>query len=79
MKLSFSSICPVINSATAAGTKVSDSTSADSKAMITAMAMGVNILPSTPVSARMGKFTRITTNTLIKLGVNTSRVAANTV
>ena len=51
----------------------------DSKAMITAIAMGVNILPSTPVKARMGKFTRITTNTLIKLGAKTSRVAANTV
>ena len=70
-------MCPRMTSA--AGTKVSDNTNADNSAMITAIAMGVNIFPSTPVSARMGRFTRITTSTLIKLGVKTSRVAANTV
>ena len=70
---------PVINSATAAGTKVSDKTKADSKAMMTVMAIGVNILPSTPLKAKIGRFTKITTSTLIKLGVNTSRVAVNTV
>ena len=47
--------------------------------MMTAIAIGVNIFPSTPVSARIGILTRITTRTLIKLGVNTSRVAAKTV
>ena len=47
--------------------------------MITVSAIGGNILPSTPVSASSGRFTRITTSTLIRLGVNTSRVAVKTV
>ncbi len=77
--LSFSSIRPVSNNATAAGIKVNESTKADNKAIITAIAIGVNILPSTPVSARIGKLTKMTTSTLIKLGVNTSRVAEKTI
>jgi hypothetical protein len=44
-----------MNSATAAGTKVTDSSIAPSKASSTVQAMGWNIFPSTPASARMGR------------------------
>ena len=46
---------PVSSSATAAGTKLSDSTSAATSAITTVSAMGWNILPSTPVSANSGR------------------------
>ena len=79
MRFSFSSIRPLSKSATAAGTNVRDSTSAARSAMITASAIGRNIFPSTPVRARIGRLTRMTTSTLTRLGVKTSRVAAKTV
>ena len=46
---------PPRNTATAAGTKVTDSTIADSKAMTTVAAMGWNIFPSTPVRLKIGR------------------------
>ena len=54
MRLSFSSTLPVTKVATAAGTKVRDSTRAAVKAMTTVMAIGWNIFPSTPVRAKIG-------------------------
>ena len=52
---SFSDTRPVTNAATAAGTNVTDRIMADTSAMMTVSAIGVNILPSTPVSVRMGR------------------------
>ncbi len=62
-------------SATAAGTKVTDRTSAPSSATTTVNAIGWNIFPSTPVSVKIGMFTTATTMTLTRLGLSTSRVA----
>ena len=44
-----------MNNATAAGMNVTDRTMAPSSAITTVSAMGWNILPSTPVSAKIGK------------------------
>ena len=41
--------------ATIAGMTVSDSTNAATSAKITVSAIGLNIFPSTPVSARIGR------------------------
>ncbi len=46
---------PLTKSATAAGTKVSDSTIAAVSAMTTVNAIGWNIFPSTPVRAKIGR------------------------
>ncbi len=54
-RLSFSATRSPINSATAAGTKVTDSSMAPASASTTVMAIGWNILPSTPDSARIGR------------------------
>ena len=53
-KFSFSESFPVRNMATAAGTKVMDSTAAPMRAAITVNAIGWNIFPSTPVRVRIG-------------------------
>jgi hypothetical protein len=44
-----------MNSATAAGMKVTDRIIAPSSAVTTVKAIGWNILPSTPVSAKIGR------------------------
>ena len=54
-QFSFSETRPVTSSATAAGTKVIESTAAAPSAISTVSAIGVNILPSTPVSVRTGR------------------------
>ena len=64
--------------ATAAGTNVTERISAPSSAATTVNAIGWNIFPSTPVSAKIGMLTSATMSTLTRLGVNTSRVASNT-
>ena len=46
-----------MNRATAAGTKVTDRIIAPSSASTTVSAMGWNMRPSTPVSAKMGRYT----------------------
>ncbi len=46
---------PPSHSAMAAGTKVSESSIAPLSASTTVMAMGWNIFPSTPVSAKIGR------------------------
>ncbi|MOA70439.1 hypothetical protein D3C78_1993180 [compost metagenome] len=48
---------PVTNMAIAAGTKVTDRTIAPSSAITTVKAIGWNILPSTPVRAKIGRYT----------------------
>ncbi|MNK80860.1 hypothetical protein D3C87_1005910 [compost metagenome] len=53
-RFSFSATRSPMHSATAAGTKVTDRISAPSSASTTVFAIGWNILPSTPVSARIG-------------------------
>ncbi|GJD74491.1 hypothetical protein CFIICLFH_2725 [Methylobacterium goesingense] len=52
--LSFSVTLPVMTMAIIAGTKVSDSTKAETSAIMTVSAIGSNILPSTPVKVRSG-------------------------
>ena len=52
---SFSATFPVTNCATAAGTKVSDNAIAAVKAMTTVNAIGWNIFPETPLSAKIGR------------------------
>ncbi len=54
-RFSFSATLSPMNSAIAAGMKVMDSSMAPASAMTTVSAMGWNILPSTPVSAKMGR------------------------
>ena len=56
---SFSFTSPVINRATAAGTNVTDRIIAPNNAITTVIAIGWNILASTPESAKMGKYTTI--------------------
>ena len=56
---SFSFTSPVINNATAAGTKVTDKIIAPSNAITTVIAIGWNIFASTPVKAKMGRYTTI--------------------
>ena len=46
---------PVTTIAISAGTKVSDSTNAATSAMMTVSAIGLNILPSTPVKVSIGR------------------------
>ena len=55
MRFSFSLTLLVINKATAAGMKVIERIMAPSSAATTVKAMGWNIFPSTPVSAKMGR------------------------
>lgn len=76
--LSCSATGPRSASATAAGTKVSDSTSAAVSASTTVMAIGWNILPSTPVSANTGRYTAVMMPTPNSDGRITSLVASNT-
>ena len=54
-KFSCSDTLPVTSSATAAGTNVIDRMLAPVSAISTVSAIGVNILPSTPVSVRIGR------------------------
>ena len=54
-RFSFSATLLPMNSATAAGMKVTDRTIAPNSAITTVSAMGWNILPSTPVSAKIGR------------------------
>ncbi len=72
---SFSCTLPVMKVATAAGTKVMDSTIAESKATTTVKAIGWNILPSTPVSEKIGKYTTVIIKIPKMLGLITSAVA----
>ena len=53
-RFSFSCTRPVTAIATIAGTKVRESTNAVASAMITVIAIGMNVLPSTPVKVRSG-------------------------
>ncbi|MNF63403.1 hypothetical protein D3C84_451060 [compost metagenome] len=53
---------PVTNSAIAAGTKVTDSSMAPSNAMTTVNAIGWNIFPSTPLKAKIGRYTTMMIN-----------------
>ncbi len=54
-RFSFSATRSPMPSATAAGTKVTDSTMAAASASTTVIAIGWNILPSTPDSAKIGR------------------------
>ena len=56
-RFSFSSTRSPMNSATAAGMNVTVSTIAAASAITTVIAIGWNILPSTPVSAKIGRYT----------------------
>ena len=61
--------------ATAAGMKVTERIMAPNRASITVYAMGWNILPSTPVKVRMGRYTAMMMKTPKMLGRATSLVA----
>ena len=76
--LRFSVTGPLNSKATAAGTKVTDSRIALSRAITTVMAIGWNILPSTPSRAKIGAYTAVIINTPNNAGRMTSRVASNT-
>ena len=52
---SSSDTLPVTKIATAAGTKVMENNTAPASAISTVSAIGVNILPSTPVSVSTGR------------------------
>jgi hypothetical protein len=52
---SVSETLPVTTMATAAGTKVTEHSAAPASAISTVSAIGVNILPSTPVSVSTGR------------------------
>ena len=54
-QFSCSDTFPRTSSATAAGTNVIDRTAAAPSANSTVIAIGVNILPSTPASVRIGR------------------------
>ena len=54
-RFSRSETLPVTRSATAAGTNVTESTAAPASAISTVSAIGVNILPSTPVRVSTGR------------------------
>ena len=54
-RFSFSATRPVTSSATAAGTSVIEAIAAPVSASSTVSAIGVNILPSTPVRVRIGR------------------------
>ena len=54
-RFSFSSTRPPRNTAIAAGTNVSDSIIAPVSASTTVIAIGWNIFPSMPVSAKIGR------------------------
>ncbi len=55
MRFSCSGTARVTNSATAAGTKVTDRIIAAARASTTVMAIGWNIRPSMPDSAKIGR------------------------
>ncbi|MNG02307.1 hypothetical protein D3C81_1462470 [compost metagenome] len=61
-RFSSSLTLPVTNRAIAAGTKVTDSNMAPSKAITTVNAIGWNILPSTPLRAKIGRYTTMMIN-----------------
>ncbi|MNI43438.1 hypothetical protein D3C73_977680 [compost metagenome] len=69
---------PVTNSAMAAGTKVTDNSMAPSKAMTTVKAIGWNILPSTPLRAKIGRYTTMMINWPKINGRRASLAAAKT-
>ena len=73
-RFSCSGILPPRNSATAAGTNVSDSSIALVSASTTVMAIGWNIFPSMPVSAKMGRYTAVMMPMPNRLGRMTSAV-----
>ena len=75
---SFSLTLPRTKIATAAGTNVTEKIKAPSKAATTVKAIGWNILPSTPLKAKIGKYTSIIINTPKTAGLNTSRVLITT-
>ena len=72
---SFSFTGPLNKIAIAAGTKVTDRSIAQHKAITTVMAIGWNIFPSTPVSAKIGKYTAVIMKTPNSAGRITSLVA----
>ena len=78
MAFSFSATLSPINSATAAGMKVIDSSMAPSRAITTVRAIGVNMRPSTPVSAKMGRYTTMMISWPYSKGRRASCDAANT-
>ncbi|MNP02908.1 hypothetical protein D3C76_947740 [compost metagenome] len=53
---------PVTNNAIAAGTNVTERIMAPNSAITTVNAMGWNILPSTPVKAKIGRYTTMMIN-----------------
>ena len=61
------------------GMRVMAKTNAPPRASITVRAIGWNILPSTPVSDRIGKYTMVMMSTPKNTGEPTSRAAASTV
>ena len=61
--------------ATIAGTKVSESSIAAVSANTTVKAIGWNIFPSTPSSAKIGRYTAVMMPTPNRLGLITSAVA----
>jgi hypothetical protein len=77
-RLSFSLTLLPISSATAAGMKVTDRIMAPSKAATTVNAIGWNIFPSTPVSAKIGKYTTMMMSWPNSSGRRDSLAAENT-
>ena len=75
--LSFSETLPVTKRATAAGTNVSDRSSAAVSASTTVNAIGWNIFPSTPDRAKMGTYTSVMMITPKIDGLITSTVASS--
>ncbi len=77
-RFSRSATLPVIKMATAAGTKVTANTKAPINAATTVNAMGWNIFPSTPLSAKIGRYTSMIMNMPNTAGLKTSRVLSIT-
>ena len=77
-RLSFSRMLPVSSSEHSAGISVSDSTKAPPRASMTVMAMGWNIFPSIPVSARIGRYTSVMISTPKNIGLPTCSPASCT-
>ena len=67
-----------MNSATAAGTKVTERIIAPSNAITTVSAIGWNIFPSTPVSAKIGRYTTMMISWPNSSGRRASCEAVNT-
>ncbi len=67
-----------MNSATAAGTKVTDRIIAPSSASTTVSAMGWNMRPSTPLRAKIGRYTTMMISWPKSSGRRASRAAAKT-